>query len=125
MKIFCFGNELLKKDSLARKIAEDVKIPGVEFVKCNSPEEIFQYREKDSLFILDVADNIKKTTLIEDLNKIKKFKSLTSHDLDLGFFLRLMEKLEKKRKVKIICIPQNGNREEIIEEIKEIIIKQH
>lgn len=123
MKIFCFGNEFFKEDSLAREIAEEAKIPGVEFIPCDDPEEIFQYEgEGRELFILDVAD-VKETTLIENLDKIKELKPSTSHDLDLGFFLKLMEKLGRSIEVKIICVPSKGNKEKIIKEIKRILNK--
>lgn len=126
-KVLCFGNEFFGKDKIAKEIAEEIKIPGVEFIKCDTPEKFFftnffnKNKNYKNLFILDVAKNIKKVTLIEDLNKIKNIKSITLHDFDLSFFLKLKKELEKDFKIKIICIPMKGNKKKIIGEIKKII----
>jgi Ni,Fe-hydrogenase maturation factor len=112
MKIYCFGNEFLENDSLAKKIADDIKIEGVEFIKCSSPEEIFQEPEKEIL-IMDVAKGIGEPILIEDVDQLKNNNIVSLHDFDLAFFLKLMKKIGKLKKVKIIGIPMRGDKEEI------------
>lgn len=122
-KVLCFGNEFIGKDKLAKKILPELrkKLPEVEFIPSQDPFEIFSYQKRgEELLILDKA-NVPRVTLIDDLEKIKEIKSSTSHDLDLGFFLKLMKNLNRKVKIKIICLPQKGNKEEIVKEVKEIL----
>ena len=33
MKIYCFGNEFIKEDSLAKKLADEIKIKGLSLLK--------------------------------------------------------------------------------------------
>jgi len=120
MKILCFGNEFLEEDSLAKKISDEIKISGIGFVKCNSPEEIFDYTD-ETFVILDVAENINDVIVLKDITEIKKRKLSTLHDFDLGFFLQLMEKTGKKIDAKIICIPQKGNIKKIKTKVEKIL----
>lgn len=111
MKIYCFGNEFLEDDSLAKEIADEIKIEGIEFIKCNSPEELFL--EEDQINILDVVEGISEVILIEDINQLRENNLLSLHDFDLGFFLKLMKGAKQIKKVKIIGIPVRGDKEEI------------
>ncbi len=122
MNIYCFGNEFLEEDSLAKEIVNEIHLKDVSFIKCNSPEELFQ--EKDQINILDVVEGIEKTILIKDLDQLKENNVLSLHDFDLSFFLKLMKEAKQIRNVKIIGIPMKGDREkirlDIISKIKEL-----
>lgn len=120
MKIFCFGNEFLKEDSLAKEISSELKIPGVEFIKCNSFDELAY---EDEIWIMDVS-NVNEVTLLQDIEKIKSRKISTLHDFDLGFFLKLLKKLNKKLNVNIICIPKKGDKKKISKGI-ENLLREH
>ncbi|MEA2036226.1 MAG: hypothetical protein U9O94_01860 [Nanoarchaeota archaeon] len=122
MKVYCFGNEFLKEDSLAKEIADSIKIEGVKFIKCNSPEDIFE-SEQERIIILDVVEDIEKVILIEDLEQLKDNKIISLHDFDLSFFLKLMKEMGKIKKVQIIGIPMKGNKENMRGEIRKIISK--
>jgi len=119
MKIYCFGNEFLENDSLAKKIADEINIEGIEFIKCDSPTDIVL--EEKEIIILDVVDGIDKTIIIEDINQLKDNKIFSLHDFDLSFFLQLMKKTEQINNVKIIGIPMRGNKENIKNDIIRII----
>lgn len=122
--VLCFGNEFVKEDSLAKQLADEIKIKGVEFVKCNSVDVIFDYK-LDEVFILDVA-NVDKVVAFDDLGKLKAGKITTLHDFDLGFFLKLLKELKQIKKIRIIAIPQEGDKEKIKGEIEKILIpRQH
>ena len=110
--ILAFGNPLVKEDSLAIEIAKDLQIPGYEFKICSSINDLLNFKGSE-LIILDVIENIKKTALIKNIVEIKLNKSVTAHDFDLAFNLKLMKSLGKINKIKIIGIPQKGNKEEI------------
>jgi len=122
MKIYCFGNEFLENDSLAKELADEIVLPDIKFIKCNSPEEIFL--EEENITILDVVENINKVILIEDIDQLKDNHISTLHDFDLSFFLRLKKEIGEINDVKIIGIPMKGNKKKIkletISKIKQI-----
>lgn len=117
--ILVFGNPLVEEDNLAVETAKELKIPGYGFKLCNSLSDVLS--QKGDLIILDVVENLKKTTLIKDIDQIKPSKSLTAHDFDLGFNLKLMKTLGKIKEVKIIGIPQKGDKEKIKKDINFIL----
>jgi len=119
MKIYCFGNEFLEYDSLAKEMADEIKIPDIEFKKCCSPEDIFL--EEDKIIILDVVEGIKDVILIDNIDQLKDNQISTLHDFDLSFFLKLKKELGELKEVKIIGIPMEGDKEKIKEEIKKKI----
>lgn len=113
MKILCFGNEFVEQDSLAKKLADEIKIKGIEFIKCDSLAGI-----KGDITILDVVKNLDEVRLIP-LEKIKDFHPVSMHDFDLGTELKLRKSVGEINNVTIIGIPMQGN----IESIKQGIIK--
>jgi len=119
-KVLVFGNPYVEEDSLAIKISKDLKINGFEFIICSSINDIMNLQE-ENLIILDVVENIKKTILIKDINQLQSPRSLSVHDFDLGFFLKLMHETNQLKEIKIIGIPQKGDEEAIKKEIQEII----
>lgn len=116
MKIHCLGNEFLKCDSIAKKIADTLRISGVEFVKTDSLEGI-----KGDIILMDAAAGIKKTMIITDLDKIQTIYPVSAHDFDLGTELKLRKATGEIGKVTIIAVPMNGNEEKIKEEIQKLI----
>ena len=118
--VLCFGNQFLKEDSLAKELADEIKIENTTFIKCNSLNEIIECKDKN-LFILDVVENITKVIQIKDLNQLKENKLCTLHDFDLSFFLKLMKTLGEIKDINIIGIPQKGNKEDIKKEIIKIL----
>lgn len=119
-EILVFGNPFVKEDSLAIELAKEIKIPGVKFVICDSFSDILDY-DKKKVIILDVIKNINKVIIIKDIKKIKFNNSLTAHDFDLAFNLKLMKKLGKIEDITIIGIPQRGDKEKIKKNITRII----
>lgn len=119
-KVLVFGNPLIEKDNLAIKISEELSIPGVEFIKCESFSSLLNFKGEE-LIILDVVENLKKTALIKDIDRINLNKSLTTHDFDLGFNLKLMKILGKIKRFKVIGIPQKGDKEKIKRDIEKTL----
>ena len=120
-KIYVFGNTLLKKDSLAVELSKKLKkyFPKIDFAHLDPNEEI---KEKE-IIILDVADGIKKVSIIKNINQLKQEKRFSLHDFDVGFSLKLMEKIGLIKKIKIIAIPINYNKKKAYEEVKREIKK--
>jgi len=116
MKIHCLGNEFVKCDSIAKKIADSLHIQGVEFIKTDSLEGI-----KGDIIILDAAEGIKKTMIVTDLDKIQTIYPVSAHDFDLGTELKLRKAMGDIGKVTIIAVPMNGKIERIMEEVAKSI----
>lgn len=118
--IYCFGNPKLPTDSLALELAQELEIPGVEFIACLSPEELCEHNAKE-LWIMDVARGINKVTLLSDISKLKTAKLVSLHDFDLAYFLKLMEKMGELPEVKIIALPMKGEKKTIKQEVEKLL----
>lgn len=118
--LLVFGNEYLKEDNLAIEISKELKL-NIDIERCYSVDNIFNYYNYERIFVLDVVKNIDKVTLIKNIDKIKEHKLFSLHDFDLGFFLKLMKELGNLKEIKIIGIPQKGNKELIKNDVLNII----
>ena len=119
-KIFVFGNPLVEKDSLALKVAERLngKLEGVEFEAVQSLDEA---GKNEPLWILDVAEGIEKTRLIEDLDKVRASQPVSGHDFDLAMELKVLKKVGKIGEVKIIAVPSGYSLEKAVKEVGELL----
>lgn len=110
-KTLCLGNEFIKEDSLAKKIADDLNA-----IKINNSFQLLPYlQSKELLIIIDVVENLKEPTILK-IEDLKQNKIVSAHDLDASFFLQLI-----KKPVKIIGLPQQGNIKEILKKVGGII----
>jgi Ni,Fe-hydrogenase maturation factor len=124
LHILAFGNPYLKEDSLAVRVADLIiedKVPGIEIVKCISPDELLNYFDKDFV-ILDVVKDADDVMIIDDIERLQSGKIVSLHDFDLGFFLKLMKETGRMEKIMIIGIPQQGDIKEIKEKVKKKIL---
>ena len=115
MKVLCFGNEFVEEDSSAKQLADELRMPDVEFIKCDSLDGI-----KGDVVILDVVKGLDDVRLIP-LEKVKDFHPVTMHDFDLGTELKLRKSVGEINKVTIIGIPMQGNKEDIMQGIIKLI----
>ncbi len=115
-KVFYFGNPYIEEDNLAIRVAEKLKkeFPEINFLHI---QDTFQLIDMDlsGSILLDVVQSIKDVCLISQ-NDITSSRISTTHDFDLGFFLKLTDK-----KVKIIGIPQFYDEEKAVNKIKSIL----
>ena len=121
--VLCFGNPYLKGDSLASELAHELQVPGYQFIRCQFADDIFNYKDLEEIYILDVVEGIDNVQLITDIDKIKRHKSLTMHDLDLGFFLKLMKAIGKLEKIKRIGLPTKTNLQTLKNQVEELLSK--
>jgi Ni,Fe-hydrogenase maturation factor len=121
--VLCFGNIYSEIDRLPKILYEELKkeITNVKFVNCEIPNEILDYKDYDNIFILDVVKGIKDIEIITDLNKLKERKIFTLHDFDLGFFLKLINSVNKIENLKIIGIPIGYDKDKAKIEIKKFL----
>ncbi len=106
-KVFVFGNEFFEGDEVPKKIAlliiRENKQINFEFIFAESPNEILNAKEE--LIILDVVKGITEVKLLDNIDDLILANSVTCHDLDLGFYLKLMKQIGQITHVKIIGIP--------------------
>jgi Ni,Fe-hydrogenase maturation factor len=120
--IYIFGNPLLDFDNLPLKIAPKLQeiFPEINFVIADPSENIKPINEE--LIIIDTIEDIKKVTLIDDLEKIKIEKIYSLHDFDLAFNLKLLQKIGKLKKVKIFGVPIGIEEKIALEQLEKIIL---
>lgn len=119
MKILCFGNRFVRGDNISLKLADSLKIKGVEFLKCEDLSDL--ERINDDVTIIDTVLGLKEIEVIDDINDLQLGKMYSLHDFDLGFHLKLMRELGKIKSVKIIGIPIRMKLEDAQKEIAELL----
>ncbi|MFQ5406482.1 MAG: hypothetical protein ACE5DI_04995 [Candidatus Micrarchaeia archaeon] len=123
MKVLVFGKHALQGDDLAIKTARKLsgKLKKINFVECQDPLAILE--EKQNVTILDVAKGISKVQYIksENLNISKK---VSLHDFDLAIAIKLANKMQPSKKMKILAIPLNYTEKKAVNETKKILEKK-
>ena len=122
--VLCFGNPYIKGDSISVQLAKELNIPNFEFITCRYPDELYNYKNLDEFYIMDVVRGIDKVKLITDLDEVKQTRSVSLHDFDLGFFLKLMKATGRLRSIKIIGIPLGVEKEVIKQQVEQLLNKQ-
>jgi Ni,Fe-hydrogenase maturation factor len=122
-KVLVFGNRLVKKDNLPLKLIPllEKEFPKIEFKEFDSIEDI--QNEGPVIYIMDSVENIDNVTVIYNIDQIEISNNLyTIHDMDLGYMLKLMKKVNMINGVIIFGIPINAiSKMEILNQLKEKI----
>lgn len=111
MKIYVFGNPLVRGDSIPLMILPKLKriFPHVEFA-VTDPNENFPPLDEKSLIILDTVKGIEKPIPLNlDRFATNEKTPVSPHDYDLLLHLLLLKKLKKLDEVIIIGIPDKKN----------------
>lgn len=119
-KIYVFGNEFFEGDEVAKELAKLIKNPKFEFIFAESPNEILN--ANGELIILDVVKGITEVKLLENIDELVLENSVTCHDLDLGFYLKLMQTTGQITQVKIIGLPYGNFDYELLRKQVELIL---
>ncbi len=125
MRIYVFGNPLIKEDSLPLKLISQLKkiFPKIEFVTAD-PNENFPPKNEKDLVILDTIKGIKEPIILDldDFNNQSSAKTpISPHDYDLLFHLLLLKKLKRVNKILIIGIPLYSQYSRVYEKILSLI----
>jgi Ni,Fe-hydrogenase maturation factor len=126
-KILVFGNPLVKKDNLVLKILPELKkeFPKVDFKEFDSTEDL--HKEGRELRIIDVVEGVHEVKLLsfppQSLDVLETNKIYSMHDFDLGYNLKLLEKMNLIDKVEILCIPTNISEQEAFNQSQLILRK--
>ncbi|HSF50157.1 MAG TPA: hypothetical protein VLA74_05280 [Nitrososphaeraceae archaeon] len=122
-KVLVFGNKLVKKDNLPLKLIPHLEkeFPEIEFKEFDSVEDL--QNEGSLIYIIDSVENIENVTIIYNIDQIEISNNFyTIHDMDLGYMLKLMKKVNMIDKVIIFGIPINTlSKIEILNQLKEKI----
>lgn len=122
-RVLVFGNRLINNDSVPLKLIPNLKkeFPDIDFMEFDSTEDI--ENEGSIIYILDSVENIDQVTIIRDIDRIEISKHLyTMHDMDLGYMLKLMKKVNMIDDIVIFGIPIKGiPKSEILDQLKEKI----
>jgi Ni,Fe-hydrogenase maturation factor len=102
------------------------KFPEIDFVVTDPNENLKP--ENSELYIIDTVRGIKKVEIITDLNKIQLNRIYSAHDFDLGFNLKLLQKIGKLNKVVIFGVPSKTKKQKALEQIaskiKEVFLNE-
>jgi Ni,Fe-hydrogenase maturation factor len=114
--VYITGNPLVPQDSLPLRIMNRLKnhFPQIEFTELEPTDDMPDER---NLTIIDTILGIEKVTILTDIDKIITEQSVSLHDFDLGFNLKLMKKLGRLDSVKIIGVPAGMREEEAFNEV--------
>lgn len=119
-KILVFGNPYIKEDNLAVRIAKKLNVKDYEVEHCTSPDDLLNY-ELENVIILDAAKGIDKVEVFDDIDSLEFSVIFSLHDFDLGFFLKVLKKAGKVKRVNIIGVPQGYDEESAFREVEEVI----
>ena len=123
--VLCFGNEFVEMDKLPIVLYKELKdkIPDVEFILCESLNEILDYSNHERVFILDTVKGIQDVSIIYNIELLKERKIYTPHDFDLSLYLKLINRMKKIKNLRIIGIPVGYDKEKAKEKIKKLLNK--
>jgi len=116
-KIYIFGNPLLDFDSLPIRLkpALERAFPETVFIIQDPNENL--HPENGGLTIIDTVIGPDRVVVIDDLEKIETSPSCSLHDLDLGFNLKLLKKIDRLRAVKIFGVPAGMEADTALEQL--------
>ncbi len=101
MRIFCFGNPHVAEDRVALDVGRILKrkLKKIDFIECGLDDRFLDECESgDKFIVLDVVKGIDKVRAV-DASEFKISKTITAHDIDVGFYLKLLSKSGKEIKV--------------------------
>lgn len=122
--IYIFGNPLLDFDNLPIKLLPKLKkeFPNFNFIHLDPNENIKPINKE--LIIIDTVININKVKIFNNIDKIELDTIYSAHDLDLGFNIKLLQKINKLNKIIIFGIPPKLKEEEALKQLIKEIKKQ-
>lgn len=119
VKVLCFGNPNFEEDALALKVGRKLrgKIRGIEFVECGMDDKLLG-EEAGEFLVLDVVKGISGVRFVEP-EELKPARTITAHDIDVSFYIRLLAKDGKM--IRIIGIPEGMETRKAAEDVRKLI----
>lgn len=105
--VYIVGNPAVANDSVPYRILPNLRevFPDVEFREAD-PNENFVPEEGS--IIIDTVEGIDAVRSFNSLDDFAVHHTISPHDYDLAFHLRVLQKLHKIGSVTILGIPMNG-----------------
>jgi len=110
-EILVYGNELIPEDKLAiiigQSLSQDTEINNNFKIQLYaSPDDVIK-SSYEEIIVLDVAKGINDVMIIKNLENLKHDKIYSSHDLNLGIYLKIFQNMKAihNKKFWIIAIP--------------------
>ncbi len=104
MNVYVVGNSIVKNDRLPIALIPRLRraFPCMNVTAVDPNEQFIP--EEDSV-IIDTVHGITDVQVFDSLDAFEQVRSVTPHDYDLGFHLRLLQKLRKISRVTIVGVP--------------------
>ncbi|MFH1470565.1 MAG: hypothetical protein ABIF01_02350 [Candidatus Micrarchaeota archaeon] len=124
MKLLCFGNSHNEKDRLALEVGKIIKkrkLRGLEVIECGldfGEIDKLSASELDSVVVLDVVKGLERVRFV-DVEELKTSRTITAHDIDVAFYLKLLAKEGKA--IKVVGIPGGMEASEAVGEVGELL----
>jgi len=120
-KVLVFGNPMLKEDSVPLRLLGRLqkRFPGIEFVEFDPNDDL--EKEGRMLNIIDCVQEIRKVTLITEIDRIISPKIYSMHDYDLGYSLKLLKKFDYLDSVRIFGVPMKMGEDKAFEQLTALI----
>jgi Ni,Fe-hydrogenase maturation factor len=120
-KILVFGNPMLKEDSVPLKLIPRLakEFPNIEFKEFDPNDNL--EKEGKALNIIDCIQQIRKVTIVTEIDKIETARIYTMHDFDLGYNLKLLKKMGYLDSVRIFGVPMKMKENEAFTQLVKII----
>lgn len=118
--VYVFGNTELKCDALPVEIVPKLqeKCPKCDF-QVKDPVEDWDVPE--DLWVIDTVVGLKDIHVFEGIDEFTRFPKVTVHDYDALSNLLLLKKLGRLKKIVIIGIPPEIEKESAINEVARIL----
>jgi Ni,Fe-hydrogenase maturation factor len=115
--IYIFGNPLLPFDSIPIELKKDLEnmLPNFEFI-VQDPNENLKPKNKE-LIIIDTIQGIDKVIILNEIDKIENSPKYSMHDFDLGFNLKLLQKIGELEKVTIFGVPMKIKKQAALKQL--------
>jgi hypothetical protein len=122
MILLCFGSKLVEGDDTALKVGQMLKelVPDIKLEICEDPWEVLDY--SGDVVILDAVKGIDRPTFL-NINHLKESTPFTLHDLDLGFFLKLVGETSTLN-LRIVGIPRGASPRDAAKTVKKLLENQ-
>lgn len=102
--VYVVGNPVVRRDNVPFRILPQLRraFPSVEFREAD-PNENFV--PEDRSIIIDTVEGIDSVRSFDSLDDFAAHHTVSAHDYDLAFHLRVLQKLHKIRSVTILGVP--------------------
>ncbi len=119
--IYIFGNPILEFDNLPIQLKPELEkiFPEYNFIITDPNENLKPDNKK--LVIIDTIVGINEAIVLDNIDKIQDSPRYSMHDFDLGFNLKLLQKIGELEKVIIFGLPIKSKKKIILEQLVKLI----